>query len=115
MGKTPCFICKKNLEWSDVEWTKALINSQSKMTIPEGMSEEDKICNKCFNGLTDPEKETQKAAQKEASDEYKQTMDAIALRVPQYKAKWNKNGVIQYKDDYVAILHTGDWVLRWNS
>lgn len=42
--------------------------------------------------------------QKNGDNIKKERIEDLQQRVPQYKPLWDKNGVIQYKDDYCAIL-----------
>lgn len=58
-------------------------------------------------GTTKEEREQmgkQEEMTKEIKEEVKQRDAELTARVPQYKPSWNKNGVIQYKDEYCAIL-----------
>jgi len=40
----------------------------------------------------------------DVKDSVKNRENDLVKRIPQYKPHWNKNGVIQYKDDVCAIL-----------
>ena len=57
--------------------------------IPEGLKVEDKFCYDCFNALKNP---------KTAAD------SELKPRVEDYKNVWNKNGIIQFKNERIAIL-----------
>jgi len=109
-----CFVCQNKMGWGSVGYTGASFERQG-LEIPEGIKEYDKICNSCFNQAESVKKnreslekkqnkESSKQLQKESSTERKQIMDDIISRVPEYKARWDKGGVIQYKDEYCAIL-----------
>ena len=106
-----CFLCDKKLGRFAMKWQK--INYEKiNEPIPSGMTEQDKVCQECFSPVqlkSYNEKKQQKEESKMINDpvaaEQKQIMDDIRVRVPEFKTRWNKGGVIQYKDDYVAILH----------
>ena len=83
-----CFICDKELGRLSLKYsTKDLLNK--KVEIPEGMTEEDKICSNDFIGLTN----------------HKAGADAkLRTRTQDYKKDWNKRGIIQFKNERIAIL-----------
>jgi hypothetical protein len=122
MGKTPCFVCKNNLGWTDIGYSVSHYQGGD-LVIPEGLTETDKVCNKCFkkslavhldqkNEENRKIKELEKQQKHEISAEQKQIMDDIRARVPLYKPRWNKGEVLEYKDEYCAILrrHFGEQV-----
>ena len=57
--------------------------------MPDGMTEEDRICYNDFVGLTDHKK----------GSDYK-----LKTRIGDYKKHWNKRGIIQFKNERIAIL-----------
>lgn len=60
-----------------------------KIAFPVGMQGEDKVCFDCYNILKNP----------------KLAVDAeLKPRVTDYKNHWNKNGIIQFKNERIAIL-----------
>mgnify|MGYP006422900407 FL=1 len=83
-----CFICDKELGRLSIKYSaKDLLNK--KVEIPEGMTEEDKICSNDFIGLTN----------------HKSGADAkLRTRTQDYKKDWNKRGIIQFKNERIAIL-----------
>lgn len=50
------------------------------------------------------QKDLEKQAKQEAKQSIKERFEDLRKRVEQYKPMWDKNGVIQYKDEFVAIL-----------
>ena len=46
----------------------------------------------------------EKAAKYDTEKTKKERFEDLRRRVAQYKPMWDKNGVIQYKDEFVAIL-----------
>ena len=61
-----------------------------------------------FGGQESEEEKRQKELEKRAKDEAKNEKNArvedLRHRVDQYKPMWDKNGIIQYKDEFIAIL-----------
>lgn len=94
-----CYVCKKN---------KRLLYTirdywRSPQT-PEGMTDTDIVCYECYN---DVKKEViqYKKAHKEEIDRLNKEEDLELKKIEDgFKGKWNKNGVIEYKDEYCAIL-----------
>ena len=41
----------------------------------------------------------------ESKAQEQKMLDELNSRAPEYKDKWNKNGVIQFKNERIAILH----------
>ena len=66
---------------------KDILNKKAQ--IPEGMTEEDRICYNDFIALTDHKK----------GSDYK-----LKTRIQDYKKDWNKRGIIQFKNERIAIL-----------
>ena len=68
--------------------------------IPDGMTKDDKLCADCFQkmkkGLTGDEIE---ASSKQ--------LEELKQRSPEYKKHWDKHGIIQFKNERIAILHRG--------
>ena len=88
MGKQYCFICKKELGRLSMKRTPKEI-LQEKGEVPDGMTEEDRICLNDFIALTNHK----------AGPDFK-----LKTRVADYKKDWNKRGIIQFKNDRIAIL-----------
>ena len=110
MGKTPCFVCQKNLGWKD--FGHSTINYRDFVHLmPKNLIDSDKVCNKCYDVAYDKhhnadkiKKDAEKLAIQNAQ---KAEMAALKARVPEYKPNWNQGGVIEYKDEYCAILYRG--------
>ena len=97
MGKPPCFVCGNNLGWRDLGYNVAVYEKVN-VPIPSGLTENDNVCNKCFIAEQDKEKQ-------EKTAEFKTRYDEIDSRSEEYKKHWDKNGVIQFKNERIAILH----------
>jgi len=66
---------------------KDLLNKKAQ--VPDGMTEEDRICLNDFVALTNHK----------AGPDFK-----LKTRIGDYKKDWNKRGVIQFKNERMAIL-----------
>lgn len=88
MGKMNCFVCKKELGALSLKYSSKQILDK-KADVPDGMTDEDRICFNDFTALTNHK----------AGPDYK-----LKTRIDDYKKDWNKRGVIQYKNDRIAIL-----------
>ena len=83
-----CFLCKKDLGRLSMKFTtKQILDKKSK--VPEGMTEEDRVCFNDFTFLTNHK----------AGADYK-----LKTRIGDYKKDWNKHGIIQFKNERIAIL-----------
>ena len=68
--------------------------------LPDGMLEDDVVCKSCYEQIEKTNKEEIKEAKIEQSEHTKQ----LLARTPDYKKQWDKNGVIQFKNERIAIL-----------
>jgi hypothetical protein len=98
LGKT-CFLCGKNL---NIVQGKAMYGYylMRRIPIPAGMTKDDVTCMECYDKYKDENKENVKEAQANLS---KETTE-LFKRTPEYKKNWNKYGIIQFKNDRIAIL-----------
>jgi len=87
MGQS-CFICEKKLGRLSLRHSAKDI-LKKKGEVPEGMTEEDRICFNDFIALTNHK----------AGADYK-----LRTRTDDYKKDWNKRGIIQFKNERIAIL-----------
>lgn len=71
-----------------------------RIPIPEGMKEGDVTCMDCRSKFKKGNKEEAKAEQAALKEE---EQDLFKL-TPEYKKFWNKDGIIQFKNDKIAIL-----------
>jgi len=99
MSKQVCFLCEQELGMLNLKWSaKGFLSSR--VPIPEGMNEEDRVCNECYN----LEKKQVKEELKEAKEEFKEITVDLLKRTPEYKKQWDKDGIIQFKNERMAIL-----------
>jgi len=99
MGKD-CYVCKKDLGTFTTKWSYQNLLYKS-IAIPDGMLKDDVVCKTCFEEIEKSNKEEIKEAKNEHSIATKQLFE----RTPEYKKQWDKNGVIQFKNERIAILH----------
>ena len=108
MGKTKCCSCNKelgtlSLKFSNSEGMMRKILSHHKVSI---MSPDDRMCDVCRKicegdlKAKTPEDIAKNEAKKEIGGQY----DELKKRSSEYKIHWNKNGVIQFKNERIAIL-----------
>jgi len=101
-----CFKCKQEIGRLQFKIDMKQLSFQNRV-IPTGMTSEDKVCNKCSQELGKIAKEERKIVNAEKNAEFAKVNDDLFRRSSEYKKHWNKNGIIQYKDDHIAILHRG--------
>jgi hypothetical protein len=94
-----CFQCHKNLRRIGIHWSAKML-SDIDIVAPSGMTADDKVCGQCKDELNDE----QKKERKNAKNEMKQELNELSTRSAEYKQKWNKNGIIQFKNERIAIL-----------
>ena len=94
-----CFKCKKNIGMMATRWTLSMLSSDG-VTPPAGFTKDDKLCNDCKKEL----KQASKAEKEEVKEMMQEELGEILKKVPEYKMKWNKNGIIQFKNERIAIL-----------
>ncbi len=98
-----CFKCNKELGRLSVKW-KISDLIYKKIPIPPEMTEEDRFCNDCYDIEKKNVKEQEKEFSKGKQAEFNQQLQKLSSRTPEYKARWNKNGIIQFKNERIAIL-----------
>lgn len=93
------FVCNEQIgTFSSKHGYKTYIDTR--VPLPESMSELDVTCVLCY----DKAKNDSKVEMKEAKMQLKKETQDLLLRTPEYKKKWNKNGIIQFKNERIAIL-----------
>lgn len=106
MAKKQCYRCNKSLGMWDVSFSKEDAQTLG-IHIPDEIPSKSMICSECYV-MFQKESEHNMGRNSEGITHSKQTdptdYKSLNSRVPQYKPNWDKNGVIQYKDEYVAIL-----------
>jgi len=95
-----CYVCKEQIgplggkrEYNDY--------LQERILLPEGMTKLDVTCRSCYNEA----EETYKQKVQEEKIQNTKVTQGLLARTPEYKKKWNKNGIIQFKNERIAILH----------
>jgi len=84
-----CYVCKKESGAFSImfPYKDFLV---PKIPIPNGMSEDDVVCKTCFDEI------------KEAENELSIITRQLLARTPEYKKQWDKNGIIQFKNERIA-------------
>ena len=72
--------------------------------IPPGMSDDERVCNDCYEDDKKESKQMSKGLKEEKKTEFNKILLDLQTRVPEYKQKWNKNGIVQFKNERMAIL-----------
>ena len=98
-----CFRCKKSMgrfsfAFSSKDLKKIGVNA------PPGMGNDDRICSDCENHLRNPLKAREQEQKNSESRKIMETTRQLGIKGKEYKTKWNKNGIIQFKNERIAIL-----------
>jgi len=102
MGQN-CFSCKKDMGRLAIKWKISDLNYKN-IPIPLEMSDDDRFCNACYEKGKKESKESNKEMKNEQKAEFNQQIQELRIRTPEYKPHWNKNGIIQFKNERIAIL-----------
>lgn len=99
MAKQVCFGCNKELGTLSIKfpYNDYLVR---RIPPPEGMKPGDVTCKDCIDSAKDTNKQETKAAQ----EQDKLLIVDLYKRTPEYKKHWHKDGIIQFKNDRIAIL-----------
>ena len=124
---TKCFICEQERSLFQ-DLTSDVIRKDDLKFPLDGMSDQDFVCNQCYDKIDESDETKNKKSIKEILEnghwveegfEYEQSdrptlpdnrpafdleFQELKSRTPEYKPHWNKNGVIQFKNERVAIL-----------
>ena len=96
MGKQPCCICKKEMGMLEIKFTRTDVGDTDDPRVLE-MSKEDRLCDSC-------KKEIKKVSKEAKKEEFSAQIDELNKRSIEYKRHWDKNGIIQFKNERIAIL-----------
>ncbi|WP_415283928.1 hypothetical protein [Candidatus Nitrososphaera sp. FF02] len=104
MGKDLCVVCGNELGF--MKWSP-----KKEWGLPEG-----KLCGDCYKkaelkkqfaeatALMDNSRPISKDQKQDAKEDRKERDALLRLRTEQYKLLWEKNGIIQFKNERIAIL-----------
>ena len=101
MAKESCFFCKRELGWGKTKHKSG--DLLAKGMEPDGMTHEDVCCDHCFDSRKKGEG-TEKQQEAEPGTASNQQPRPLSSRVDDYKPLWDKRGVIQFKNEQIAIL-----------
>ena len=99
MGKRDCFLCHASLGMMSLKTRKDNLLSAG-IVLPEGFTDYDVLCNECFKSKKREAKVDIDFSKQMLQERFKD----LHRRTPEYKKLWNKNGVIQFKNEHIAIL-----------
>lgn len=99
MTKQACFVCHKELGTLSIKfpYSDFLVR---RIQVPEGMQPGDITCKDCIEN----QKQADKDDAKEAKLQISQLTAELYKHTPEYKKSWDKNGIIQFKNEQIAIL-----------
>ena len=100
--KIVCINCKKSLGRLSLKWNLKSLGELG-ISPPSNMGEEDRLCNTCGEDI----KNSQKGDTVESKKLMETEMANLNVKATTYKTKWNKNGIIQFKNERIAILKRG--------
>ena len=103
MGSQECFNCKKEMGRLAPKLTISDLN-RANVPIPPGMTNDDRFCRDCWKEGMKEAKEQGKIDNQEKKEEFNAQIQELMQRSPEYKKHWNKNGIIQFKNERIAIL-----------
>lgn len=98
-----CFSCKKKFGTLEMKWRISnLVAGRQK--IPDGMNKEDALCTNCCKNI--PQISTEEFLEKSKDTLSAKEVSKIDLsnRAFKFKEQWDKTGIIQFKNERVAIL-----------
>lgn len=101
--KNKCFNCKRDISKSEKRWFKEKLSHYDPR-----LSYNDVVCEDCLNEGQKNLEQLIKLGEREraiAKQKAKSEYEELLKREPEYKINWNKNGVIQFKNERIAILH----------
>ncbi len=94
-----CFKCYQKFGRISINFTAKDLG-ETGILAPQGMSGEDKVCSKCMITLQN----SQKIDDTESKKEMESELANLMIKGREYKTKWNKDGIIQFKNERIAIL-----------
>ena len=94
-----CYVCKKELGAFSIKfpYKDFLV---LRIPIPNEMPEDHVVCKLCYDEI----EKSNKPEIKEAENELSITTRQLLARIPEYKKQWDKNGIIQFKNERIALL-----------
>ena len=92
-----CFLCQTDMGRLSIKFG---IKELEKKQIPNGFIEDDKLCHICYEKI-------KKGLTVEAIEASSKQLEELKQRSPEYKKHWDKHGIIQFKNERIAILHRG--------
>ena len=101
-----CFKCKTSMGKFSLKFDAKGLGKLG-ISTPPSMNEDDRLCSACVEHLQNPQKvkEYEQHLEKTESKKIMKTeTEELVRKGEDYKLKWNKNGIIQFKNERIAIL-----------
>jgi hypothetical protein len=98
--KTTCFLCRTELGRFSKKYPKSELGNNP----PNGMIDDDVICTKCYDDAIERARKARKKFEEDAKQIKTERFSELKERIDQYKPFWDKTGVIQFKNERIAIL-----------
>ena len=95
-----CFLCQTDMGRLSIKFGMKDFLHLEKKQIPNGFTEDDKLCGDCYGKI-------KKGLTVEAIEASSKQLEDLKQRSPEYKKHWDKHGIIQFKNERIAILHRG--------
>jgi hypothetical protein len=95
-----CFICKSEFGRFSKKYSKAELGSSP----PHGMTDDDSICGKCYDDGMKRADRIRKQLEEHGYQSKTGRFSDLQSRIDEYKPFWDKGGVIQFKNERIAIL-----------
>ncbi|PBO85996.1 MAG: hypothetical protein COA77_00190 [Thaumarchaeota archaeon] len=86
-----------------IKWKISDLNYKN-IPVPPEMIDDDMYYNDCYETGKKESKESNKEMKNKQKVEFSQQLQVLKARTPEYKSHWNKNGIIQFKNERIAIL-----------
>lgn len=98
--KSVCFLCNTELGMFSTKYKKSELGREP----PREMSDGDVICEKCYKEAVQRGEKPRKEFEDKAKQDKSERFTELQKRISQYKPMWDKGGVIQFKNERIAIL-----------
>lgn len=95
-----CFLCRTELGRFSKKYSKSELGRNP----PQGMADDDVICNKCYDDAIERAERARKEFEEQAKQHKTERFSELKERIERYKPFWDKGGVIQFKNERIAIL-----------
>ncbi len=99
MTKQECFVCHKNIGKFTFTYSKKDL-FDLRVIPPNGFEKTNCVCERCVDQMKKQREEEETVKKPECIERAKQ----LIAKIPDYKMSWDKNGIIQFKNERIAVL-----------